>query len=241
MNEYILKLNLCYLRKSLLQDILNLSRMPDGCYAQNRYFANKYGVTKQGISIALKRLADLKLIILDNTNTKWNVGRKIKPTRKFINAMAKAKEEAINRVKENVDRGINVRLNNTTKLKKKIISNQSRDDFDDILTPKDRAISFYKSLGIEFSKLVMYFSKKRHIKNPHGLLIAIASNNNLYKSNKKSIDAYIKKENEPNVNVDVNIFDSYEDKTKEQERGLVESVTIFDIYEAKSKEQERGL
>ena len=231
------ELNLSYGTKCLLQDILNFSNTKDGCYAQNRYFATKYGITISGISKAIARLVKSGLVKLDNSKTKWNVGRIIKPTRKLINLVQEAKIRATKTVK----RGIDIRQDNTIKLKKKIISNQSRDDFDTILTPKDRAISFYKSLGIEFSKLVIYFSKKRHIKNPHGLLIAIANDNNLYKSNKKSIDAYIKKENEPNVNVDVNIFDSYEDKTKEQERGLVESVTIFDIYEAKSKEQERGL
>ena len=73
-------LNLQYGTKCLLQDIVDDCIAGKGCYAQNRYFANKYGISISGVSKAIARLVKCGLIELDNSNTSWNVGRVIKLT-----------------------------------------------------------------------------------------------------------------------------------------------------------------
>jgi len=64
-------------QKFILAEIHQLSSLEKGCIASNRHFSELIGITMSGVSKALNDLEEKGYIIINNSQTKRNVGRVI--------------------------------------------------------------------------------------------------------------------------------------------------------------------
>ena len=73
--EELLELNLSWTKRILIAEISQLEMLEKGCIASNNHFADKLKLSKQAVSKALNELAKEEYILIDNAQTKRNIGR----------------------------------------------------------------------------------------------------------------------------------------------------------------------
>mgnify|MGYP003594820377 CR=1 FL=1 len=69
--------NLTPNQKFILAEIEQLTQLDRGCFASNKHFSELIGISIAGVSNAIQDLEKKRYIIIDNSDTKRNFGRKI--------------------------------------------------------------------------------------------------------------------------------------------------------------------
>ena len=73
--------NLNCSQKIILAEIYQLSKLKNGCFANNKHFSDLTGITKENVSRNIKELAKKGYVKIVNNGVKRNRGRNIKIVR----------------------------------------------------------------------------------------------------------------------------------------------------------------
>lgn len=121
--KWLIKLDMSWTKKLLIAEISQLEILEEGCFANNKHFAEKLNISKQAVSNALNDLAKEGWIIIDNSKTVRNFGRTITihndvyPIHNDVQGIHDGVHPIHNRVQSKGNNTINNTINNNKEIK----------------------------------------------------------------------------------------------------------------------------